>query len=497
MLETSVERGGRLPVVVRSNSGRAKVGSTCKIRALENFMGRLLEYKRQHAAGNAPVGICNRLHDAWPAEILVSHDLDEVETRLQAIINTERQKRRQSALSACRQRMRQCGKAATRWLHDRSQVLPPSVSRVNAQGVKHVSSSVSESLEMIRAYWERIWHRSGTPRTCGSAEHGGTCSGRGTKHRFRPKSCLNRPSAIPKARQGLTSALRRRCRISRLAFGKTVLGVFGNGSMPSVVMPELALRNLDSLGCPRAFSAVLWWVWPHQLRWLQPGQVILPQPSLVTASVSQGPQGCPAAPLALCVLLATSAATAHENSCQMHQTIFVDDRAAVVYAVCDAVAYSRAWADESARLGLEENWDKFHVVSRSMSHLLAGAGLETADEAEVLGTVFSSNPQKDTVGVEALSEDHGLVDRLARLPLSPTLRESLYRSRVASRLTWGLWFRTWMIARERSLTRAPEGLKGNWHGTDGRQTCVANARRTLIRCSILLAFASCTSLAQN
>ena len=66
------------------------------------------------------------------------------------------------------------------------------------------------------------------------------------------------------------------------------------------VRPTLALQALALHGAPPTLLAILDWVWPCQQRWLQFGSDVGSQPDRVSTSL---PQGCPAAPLALLLIL--------------------------------------------------------------------------------------------------------------------------------------------------------------------------------------------------
>ena len=140
------------------------------------------------------------------------------------------------------------------------------------------------------------------------------------------------------------------------------------------VLPEVAIINLERLGRPKAFSQLLRWVWPMQRRWLQFGKITATSPALVSTSV---PQGCPAAPLALCALLAEPA--------RQVQPIFMD-----VYTVLAALTFCKLWFTQSERFGLVENLIKFKVVAKTSAPALAQAGVGFMIVLEVLGTEFFS-----------------------------------------------------------------------------------------------------------
>ena len=94
------------------------------------------------------------------------------------------------------------------------------------------------------------------------------------------------------------------------------------------VSPSLALGNLERHGCPADLLKVVGWTWLDQRRWVQLGRYLRPVVQRVSESL---PQGCPAAPMALiALLLGAAAALQRRMEDSLCQSIFLDDRAAVV-----------------------------------------------------------------------------------------------------------------------------------------------------------------------
>ena len=138
--------------------------------------------------------------------------------------------------------------------------------------------------------------------------------------------------------------------------------------------------------------------------------------------------------MALCALLvrpARAVQTSVEGPIQ--QSIFVDDRAAVVYRPRDAATVKLAWAQQSQALGLIENDRKLRIVSWTQAAALHALGMETNPEAVVLGTNFFSCAAAE---VDAVNSDHRerVIKRLGRLPIGQAKKEELYRTREANKL---------------------------------------------------------------
>ncbi|CAE7450800.1 hypothetical protein AK812_SmicGene8406 [Symbiodinium microadriaticum] len=179
----------------------------------------------------------------------------------------------------------------------------------------------------------------------------------------------------------------------------------------------MAIENLRQVRCPAPFVALLSWVWPAQVGWLQIGRSVLPTPARVTTSV---PQGCQAAPMALTALLISTAQRVQRcTEGPLQQSIFVDDR----------------------------ELDKFRIVARRMTQKLQSAGFGVSEQAVVLGTNFRSENRVDKLGAEFFyGEPLRLVQRLAKLPVRPSARELLYRTRFVPKMMWGTWYADWDLS---------------------------------------------------
>ena len=154
------------------------------------------------------------------------------------------------------------------------------------------------------------------------------------------------------------------------------------------VTPKFALDNLERHGCPAALLKVVSWTWMEQHRWIQLGRYVHPEVQRVTQSL---PQGCPASPMALIALLLGPVATLQQRmGDSLCQSIFLDDRAAVVRTANDAEDVIHFWAQAAGVMGLKENTAKLKVVTRSgqLRQELLDRGVDTSSEATVLGTVF-------------------------------------------------------------------------------------------------------------
>ena len=103
------------------------------------------------------------------------------------------------------------------------------------------------------------------------------------------------------------------------------------------------------------------------------------------------PQGCPASPLALLLLLRLPAMKVQEKlGAGATQAIFIDDRNMVVATANQARQAVGLWECEASALGLCENQRKRKFVGKStrQRQALRALELEPAEEAEILGTTF-------------------------------------------------------------------------------------------------------------
>ena len=211
------------------------------------------------------------------------------------------------------------------------------------------------------------------------------------------------------------------------------------------VLPQMAIENLRQVGCPAPFVAALMGV-------AGAGAMVADWKISVADSCARHYKcaaGMPGtAPMALTVLLIAAAQRVQRcTEGPLQQSIFVDDRAAVVTTVEDAKKVSHTWAALSRYLGLQENWDKFRIVARRMTQKLQSAGFEVSEQAVVLGTNFRSENRVDKLSAEFLDgEPLRLVQRLAKLPVRPSARELLYRTRIVSKMMWGTWYADWDLS---------------------------------------------------
>ena len=140
------------------------------------------------------------------------------------------------------------------------------------------------------------------------------------------------------------------------------------------VLPDLALRNMEHYGAPPRLLEVLRWTWNSQWRWLQMGADTLEEPKFVSTSL---PQGCPASPLALLLLLRRPALQVQEElEGRATQAVYVDDRNLVVSTAVQARRAADLWEAKATALGLRENRGKRKFVTRQQRALRA-QGLET------------------------------------------------------------------------------------------------------------------------
>ena len=211
------------------------------------------------------------------------------------------------------------------------------------------------------------------------------------------------------------------------------------------VSPALALKCLERHGCPDGMLSLLRWTWRHQQRWIQVGEAVSAAPELVESSL---PQGCPASPMALLLLLVGPALRLQADLDQgLVQTLFLDDRTAVVDDAITAAKVIQAWGDMAAELGLCENSAKLKVITRCprQQRALTAMGILPSTEAVILGTTFAVEDK----GIEDGLEDPRLltfntqVSRLRCLPAPQAVKDKLYRTCILPAFTWGSWWRSW------------------------------------------------------
>ncbi|CAE7224148.1 unnamed protein product [Symbiodinium natans] len=234
-----------------------------------------------------------------------------------------------------------------------------------------------------------------------------------------------------------------------------------------LVSPELAIGLLEHEGLHPQWARHLRHMWCKQMRWLQIGAWTDPSPAEVNNSV---PQGCAMAPLALvCLLLEATSDVA--NTAADHtfcQTVFVDDRALVAVEPAVAVGAWRCWESWCARLGLRENVKKLCVLcsdSQKRAELVRlGVPVQSfADEARVLGVDFQTADCEDLASAshdQRVAVAEGILQRLARLPVSNSIKRMLFRTRASPLLTWGVWFQADDAALDFKLTTRIKRIVG-------------------------------------
>ncbi|CAE7372773.1 Pol, partial [Symbiodinium microadriaticum] len=211
------------------------------------------------------------------------------------------------------------------------------------------------------------------------------------------------------------------------------------------VCPALALRCLERHGCPEGMMSLLRWTWLRQQRWIQVGAAVSAAPELVESSL---PEGCPASPMALVLLLVAPALQLQADFGHgLVQTLFLDDRTAVVDDATTAAKIIHAWSVMAAELGLSENSAKLTVITRcpQQQRALTAMGILPSTEAVILGTTFAVADQDIEADVEdpRLLALHTQVSRLRCLPASQAVKDRLYRTCILPAFTWGLWWRCW------------------------------------------------------
>ena len=210
------------------------------------------------------------------------------------------------------------------------------------------------------------------------------------------------------------------------------------------VHPALGVAKLQEAGWPPQWASLLRFVWQEQHRWVQIGGHCASHAEVVSTSV---PQGCACAPLTLVVLLTEAAREIQSVSEQLPftQTIFLDDRNAVVDSPGSALAYIRRWERATANLGLLESSDKLRIVCRRAEDEAALLSLGVPAQSvvpttKVLGVDFSRISGTGPVAAGRDAAAARMVARLATMPFPPAFREDLFRTRIVPLLAWRAWW---------------------------------------------------------
>ncbi|CAE7489220.1 unnamed protein product [Symbiodinium necroappetens] len=241
------------------------------------------------------------------------------------------------------------------------------------------------------------------------------------------------------------------------------------------MVPALAVANLRHQGFDPAWASLLSWVWEGQLRYLQLGGVVSPCPFSVSTST---PQGCPVAPIALVSLLAPPARLVQEQiSDSGRQSIFLDDRTAVLHSPSHVSTFVNAWSMQCNLNGLQENMDKLRVLCKlgSDASLLLNAGFENkclVSGLKVLGTTFGVLPD------EKLECAAKALDQLRLLPGPQSYRDGFFRTRIVPLLPWGRWWQqvpaalgeTWTTKIKQALRVQHVSSRGLWKALAGHWT---------------------------
>ena len=519
-----------------------------KLQQLGNFLGRLLEARRQQGKRGIEPGLQRKIRASWPADLARSDlgaAIDEIQRRLTA----EQGKWRRTGLQRWRARMVKCGKEASTWLHGRSSLLPPAIARIK-DGHNQIATTTAESLRFLKDFWREVWdrdtvqtlpydidaddnfdwssedgplkaaelQRTAQTMTGGSAGPDGWSAaelaslpfafwqqleGRLEEWHLRaqyprawtqarmvciPKDQLEpnadcvqvdrmRPISVLSAVYRVVASTwmtrkRTRAWLDHIMPADFQGGLQGRSAetgvrqldaayhlQPNILIsmdfslcfdyinPQLPLVILQRLGAPARMLSVLRPTWLAQTRWLQLGGITLPEGQWAGTSL---PQGCPAAPMGLTVLLRRPAMDLRRLlEERLTQVIYLDERNVVVRTAQDAHTAIQAWQRYSLELGLRENMRKLRVITKdpSQQQALRRLGIDVHPEAKVLGTTFFSHVEQAPEHCERVEHTDKMTGRLRALPVGQEGRELMYRTRVAPAASWGFWFRPWTAQR--------------------------------------------------
>ncbi|CAE7372218.1 unnamed protein product, partial [Symbiodinium microadriaticum] len=193
------------------------------------------------------------------------------------------------------------------------------------------------------------------------------------------------------------------------------------------------------MGAPRLLS-LLEHTWTKQCRWIQLGGATLPEGQRAGSSL---PQGCPAAPMGLTVLLKYPAMHLRRLLRDgVEQVIYLDDRNIVVTSARGAETVIQTWNRFSQELGLVENRRKLRVLTKdpAQRRALQNFGIEVHQTAKVWGASFFSNLEDDPELSDRAERTAMQVKRLRLLPIGETGRELMFRHSSILSFLRAEWF---------------------------------------------------------
>ena len=205
--------------------------------------------------------------------------------------------------------------------------------------------------------------------------------------------------------------------------------------------PELVLAKLRLHSWPEGLLGLARHVWCDQRRWLVLGRAVVQRPESVTSSL---PQGDPLSPLGLVVAL--NDAVLDVASLGVGQCVFLDDRFLTAPDVRSLLRACDRWSAWSARLGLIDNPSKTRILVHDGWQRLACERRgyrrdQVVNQIRILGVDYLTSGVRDPGVSAGVRWDAGLAmaRKLARAALPVWLRKSLFRTRVLSKVCWGVW----------------------------------------------------------
>ncbi|CAE7265250.1 unnamed protein product [Symbiodinium sp. CCMP2592] len=401
---------GSLYVIIDADPlcGRSHLGDEgVKIRKLSSFLGRLHEAVRCGGGDGAASGsLVRKIDKTWPTDIPCAPFEQAI-----GIVEEAVAKLRQAKVS-------QGGSDAIRWLKNEAGLLPPAGSGGESGGVtSHTvflttstvggagpdGLSVQEAAHLLLRFWQwfaellRDWQLVGiffealqhARMVCLPKDE---ISGDETSvpvKRLRPITIL--PFLYRIAVGTWTSRASTREWLAKVTPPALHGGIGGRTAWDAIRILDSAWTDgkvLVSFDFHLCFDHVspalaLRWTWQHQRRWIQVGQGVSASPELVESGL---PQGCPASPMTLILLLVAPALRLQDELDQgLVQTLFLDDRTAVVDDAATA-------AIGSSRRGVIWPLAKLNVITTCPRHR-RGLGISPSMEAVILGTTFTVDDQ--------------------------------------------------------------------------------------------------------
>eukprot|EP00439_Symbiodinium_sp_Y106_P014006 s7995_g2.t1 len=127
-------------------------------RRLANILGRTREVVRQLRNGNLPQALMSKTLKSWPKDVPLPGSWDEREQVLEQALSKEPGAKSLQRIQTWRRQMTSGGKGATKWLKGQT-TSPPNALSYKAGQQTRITSTVEESLQVVKKFWREVWDR--------------------------------------------------------------------------------------------------------------------------------------------------------------------------------------------------------------------------------------------------------------------------------------------------------------------------------------------------